>query len=61
MQIIETGILGVRSAFIQFEASHDDIAPVFQLFPMLHIAEQDFYSEVLTRLQDCDIILCERG
>ncbi len=58
MQIIESTVMGVRSAFIQFEST-DQSAPIFQLFPMLHVADPDFYDEVSIRLEECDMILCE--
>ncbi len=57
MQIIETSVLGVRSAawsFVNVE-TQDKIL----LFPMVHIAEPQFYEEVLERLLVCDVILFE--
>ena len=57
MQIIESTPYGVRSAVRWLQA--DDEAPAFVLFPMLHVADADFYEEVTARLLDCDVILYE--
>lgn len=57
MQIIESTVFGVRSACIRLEAI--DGAPSFVLFPMIHVADKSFYTEVADRLGSCDLVLCE--
>jgi hypothetical protein len=57
MQIIESTVLGVRSAVWHLKV--DSQSPQIILFPMVHIAEESFYNEVIKRLEGCDLILCE--
>ena len=57
MQIIESTVFGVRSAFYRLRGP--DAQPTFHLFPMIHVADPDFYAEVTRRLEDCDLILYE--
>lgn len=57
MQIIESSAFGVRAAIYRFE--HSDSALQFELFPMIHIAERQFYDSVRTRLSECDLVLFE--
>lgn len=57
MQIIESTAFAVRSAVLRLEAAAG--APTFVLFPMIHIASEDFYAEISRRLESCDLILCE--
>ncbi len=57
MQIIESTAFGVRSAIIRLEAGNG--APRFHLFPMIHIADPEFYEEIAQRLNGCDLVLCE--
>lgn len=57
MQIIDSTVLGVRSAI--WELTKDEAHPSITLFPMIHIAEPKFYKEVSARLNKCDLILYE--
>jgi hypothetical protein len=56
MQIVETSTFGVRSVVFTLERPS---APRFVLFPMVHVAEPRFYTEVATSLEACDVILLE--
>ena len=58
MQIIDSTVLGVRSAVWHLRL--DDQSPQFFLFPMIHIADENFYEEVVKRLENCDLIFCVR-
>ena len=57
MQIIESTPFGVRSAMIRLgcEATGPDVL----LFPMIHVGEREFYEDVASRAEECDLILCE--
>ncbi|WP_282606037.1 hypothetical protein [Pelagibius sp. Alg239-R121] len=57
MQIIESTPWAVRSAVMHLESNSDTAS--FTLFPMIHVGEPAFYSEVTRRLEACDTILCE--
>jgi hypothetical protein len=57
MQIIESTSFGVRAAVMTL--GRDGDATVFRLFPMVHIADADFYRQVADRLAACDVILAE--
>ncbi len=57
MQIIEASSFGVRSSVKRFESQSPE--PAFLLFPMLHVADPDFYKDISSRLKQCDLILCE--
>jgi hypothetical protein len=57
MQIIEVTDLAVRSAALRL-ARRD--APLrFEIFPMVHIAEPQFYAAVAQRLRRTDLIVAE--
>ena len=57
MQLIETSAFGVRNANWKFESKHHNIT--FLLFPMVHVAQPEFYACVSERLRRCDHILYE--
>jgi hypothetical protein len=57
VQIIESSAFGVRAAIYRFE--HSDSALQFELFPMIHIGERQFYDSVRARLSECDLVLYE--
>jgi hypothetical protein len=56
MQLLEAG-LGLRSAIIELRRKDGPLR--FVLFPMVHIAEPTFYTAVMERLRECDIVVCE--
>jgi len=57
VQIIESSALGVRAAI--YRLGHPDSKLEFELFPMVHIGEQQFYDAVRSRLNECDMVLFE--
>ncbi len=57
MQIIERSALGVRAAL--YTLSSPDGALRFDLFPMIHIGEQQFYDTIRARLDLCEYVLYE--
>ncbi|MEU1620392.1 hypothetical protein ABZ479_24205 [Streptomyces sp. NPDC005722] len=59
MQYIEvTELAGVRSAVIRFRSR--GTALVFELYPMIHLAEPAFYEAVTARLRaTCDLVIAE--
>lgn len=57
MQIIESSIIGLRSAVYRFV--HPELPVTVIAFPMIHIGTPEFYQEVRKRLMDCDAIIFE--
>ncbi|MCW2913354.1 MAG: hypothetical protein JWN52_1422 [Actinomycetia bacterium] len=57
MQIIEVTGFAVRSAVITMRRK--DTPLKFVLIPMLHVASPEFYAQVRTRLEACDVIVAE--
>lgn len=57
MQIIETGLMGTRSAVIRLRKRESQLN--FLIFPMLHIASPRFYKEVRRRLGECEVVVAE--
>lgn len=57
MEIIDTGVLGTRSAVIRLRRPGSELA--FVLFPMLHVASPVFYAEVTRRLAECAVAVAE--
>src|SRR5215472_4091754 len=57
MQFIESSIIGIRSAVITL--THRTTPLRFILFPMVHVAEQQFYDEVAARARLCQLIVAE--
>ena len=57
MQLIETSVIGVRSAVITMQRPGTQLR--IQLFPMLHLGTAAFYSEVTARLSRCQIAVVE--
>lgn len=57
MQFIESTIFGVRSAYWKLSCNSD--MPIIHVFPMVHIADREFYEAVLKKLSDSDVILVE--
>jgi hypothetical protein len=57
MQFIESSIIGIRSAVTTL--THETTPLKFILFPMVHVAEQQFYDEVAARARLCQIIVAE--
>lgn len=56
MQIVERSAFGIRSARLLLKA---DRLPDFVLFPMLHLADAEFYDLVISKAESCDVILAE--
>jgi len=57
MQFLESSIIGLRSAVITLTSR---VTPLrFILFPMVHVAEQQFYNEVAARARLCQLIVAE--
>lgn len=57
MEIIDTGVLGTRSAVIRLRRPGSKLE--FVLFPMLHVASPEFYAEVTRRLAECAVVVAE--
>jgi hypothetical protein len=57
VQIIETSVIGVRSAVITFRRTDTPMQIV--LFPMLHLGTTNFYKAVAARLRDCQLVVAE--
>lgn len=57
MQFIESSVVGLRSAVITL--THRTTPLTFVLFPMVHVAEQQFYDEVAARARLCQLIVAE--
>ncbi|MEQ7128482.1 hypothetical protein ABN034_28660 [Actinopolymorpha sp. B11F2] len=56
MQLLEAG-MGLRSAVIELRRPGTPLR--FVLFPMVHLGEPSFYTSVMDRLRDCDLIVAE--
>jgi hypothetical protein len=57
MQFIESSIVGLRSAVTTLR--HRTSPLRFVLFPMVHVAEQQFYDDVAARARLCQLIVAE--
>ena len=57
MQYIESSVIGIRSAVITLKRRETPLR--FVVFPMVHVAEPDFYHEVAARAGECDLIVAE--
>jgi hypothetical protein len=57
MQFLESSIIGLRSAVITLTSRATPLR--FILFPMVHVAEQQFYDEVAARARLCQLIVAE--
>lgn len=57
MQILESSVVGLRSAVITLARRESPLR--FVLFPMVHLAEQSFYDSVTERLRTYDLIVAE--
>ncbi|MFC4561665.1 hypothetical protein ACFO4E_07335 [Nocardiopsis mangrovi] len=57
MQILESSIVGLRSAVIPLRRRGSPMRIL--LFPMVHVAEPAFYQDVGARLLDCHIVVAE--
>jgi hypothetical protein len=57
MQIIESSVVGTRSAVLR--CTRRGGGPVVLLFPMVHVATPEFYREVERRLRECDLLVVE--
>lgn len=57
MQIIDTGVMGTRSAVLRLRRRGSDLT--FVVFPMIHVASPGFYQEVQRRLASCAVIVME--
>ena len=57
MQFVESSIVGLRSAVITL--THRASPLTFILFPMVHVAERQFYDEVAARARSCQLIVAE--
>lgn len=57
MQIIENSMIGTRSAVLRLTRRGG--GPTVIIFPMLHVAEPQFYRDVERRLRECDLLVVE--
>ncbi|WP_127503556.1 hypothetical protein [Actinoplanes solisilvae] len=57
MQVIEVSMIGVRSAVLRLTRAGSPLR--FEIYPMVHMAEPDFYQAVAERLRLCDLIVAE--
>lgn len=57
MQIVESSVLGVRSARIELKSNGNPVE--ITLFPMIHIGEPQFYEAVLRDAWSFDYVLVE--
>jgi hypothetical protein len=57
MQFLESSIIGLRSAVITMTRRATPLR--FILFPMVHVAEQQFYDEVAARARLCQLLVAE--
>jgi hypothetical protein len=57
MQYIESSVIGLRSAV--FTLARPATPLRFVVFPMVHVAEPDFYRQVAARAGECDLIVAE--
>ncbi len=57
MQIIDTGVMGTRSAILRLRRNGSRLN--FLIFPMMHIASPRFYKEVRRRLGACEVVVAE--
>ncbi len=57
MQYIEASVIGVRSAVITLKRRETPLR--FVLFPMVHVAEPEFYREVAALAAECALIVAE--
>ena len=57
MQFLESSIIGLRSAVITLTRRATPLR--FILFPMVHVAEQQFYDEVAARARLCQLLVAE--
>jgi hypothetical protein len=51
LQYIESSVIGLRSAV--FTLARPETPLRFAVFPMVHVAEPDFYREVADRVAEC--------
>src|SRR5262245_941540 len=57
MQIIDTGVMGTRSAVLRLRRRGSDLT--FVVFPMIHVGSPGFYEEVQRRLATCAVVVME--
>jgi len=57
MQILENSVLGLRSARLLFEAPNRNLS--LTLYPMVHVAEPEFFAQVFDQAYAADVILTE--
>jgi len=57
MQYIESSVIGLRSAV--FTLARPETPLRFEVFPMVHVAEPDFYRQVADQAGECDLIVAE--
>jgi hypothetical protein len=57
MQYIESSVIGIRSAVITLKRRTTPLQ--FVVFPMVHVAEPEFYSGVAAMAGECDLIVAE--
>jgi hypothetical protein len=57
MQYIESSVIGIRSAVITLKRRTTPLR--FVIFPMVHVAEPEFYQAVEARAGECDLIVAE--
>lgn len=57
LQFIESSVLALRAA--HYRLAHPSRPTEFLLFPMVHIGSADYYRQVRSRLEPCDVVLFE--
>jgi hypothetical protein len=57
VQIIENSVVGTRSAVLRLTKRGG--GPAIVVFPMLHVAEPQFFRDVEARLRECDLLVVE--
>jgi hypothetical protein len=57
VQLIETSVVGVRSAVITMQRPGTQLR--IALFPMLHLGTASFYRQVTERLCECQVVVVE--
>ena len=57
MQYVESSVIGLRSAVFTLARLATPLR--FVVFPMVHVAEPDFYRQVAERAGECDLIVAE--
>lgn len=57
MQFLESSALGLRAGVYELKSPKNDLE--FTIFPMIHIGDPEYYSNIKSYLMDCDNIIYE--